>query len=524
MTTSPSVCDDVNPPTIADSTPTDKDADVQNKKSPDSQPAEEFMAHKLPWYKFNGVDVAAGYNMNGMGRGPLVMSNIFLSSAFIYLAQERAGCLDEEGEVIDDCDGEAYGFKPASFVTNIAVISGVLSAFFMPFIGAMVDYTHYRRAVGAGACFVMVLIQGIQIWLTQKTWLAMAVLQAISGFLYQCEILAAFAYLPDMSYIIGEETMTRFTSTFVMTQFSCQSLFLIIVIAISFAFDMDDVATAQTGQAIDVVWSGVGLYLSWKWFEPVPPRHQLPEGRSLWTAGFSQTFNTAKAIKEKYSHGTWWFFCSLVFAEAGVNAFTTVAVVFLDEQMGLSGTEIGIFFLTTLVCAVPGARIGAWVTEKTNPKRSYQIALAVMTVIAAGGAVILDFIPSWLSYVWGGGIGVTIGWFYPVENVFFSMCLPKGQEAELSGFFVYCSQVLVWLPPLIFSVMVEANVEQTWGVVSVTGFLLIGIGLAECSAPWPEILAESGRNPMGEDLIKVDPIAVVLSGGGDNDAAVPTSN
>lgn len=137
------------------------------------------------------------------------MSNIFLSTAIIQLAQERAGCLDEEGEVIEDCDGKAYGFSPASFVSNIAVIAGVLSALFMPLIGAMVDYTEYRRAVGAGSALVMVLIQIVQIGTVAKTWLIMAFLQAFSGFLYQAQILGSFAYLPDMSYIVGEEAMTR---------------------------------------------------------------------------------------------------------------------------------------------------------------------------------------------------------------------------------------------------------------------------------------------------------------------------
>jgi MFS-type transporter involved in bile tolerance (Atg22 family) len=137
------------------------------------------------------------------------MSNIFLSSSFIYLASEQAGCLDEEGDVIEDCNEEVYGFKPASFVTNIAVISGVLSALFMPLVGAMIDYTPYRKAVGVGSAVVLVMIQAAQIGTVSATWLAMAVLQALAGFLFQVQVLAVYAYLPDMAYILGEETMTK---------------------------------------------------------------------------------------------------------------------------------------------------------------------------------------------------------------------------------------------------------------------------------------------------------------------------
>ena len=96
------------------------------------------------------------------------MSNIFLSTSFVYLAQEEAGCLDDNNEVIEDCDGKAYGFQPASFISNIAVISSVLSALFMPLIGAMVDYTRHRKTLGIVVSTMMIMIQIIRLELFRK--------------------------------------------------------------------------------------------------------------------------------------------------------------------------------------------------------------------------------------------------------------------------------------------------------------------------------------------------------------------
>lgn len=117
--------------------------------------------------------------------------------------------MDDEGEIIDDCDGEAFGFQPASFVSNIAVISSVISAIFMPLAGAMIDYTEHRKRFGVIVTVLMVLIQVIQIGTVSKTWLPMAVLQAISGFLYQALVLVMYAYLPDMSYRVDESSMNE---------------------------------------------------------------------------------------------------------------------------------------------------------------------------------------------------------------------------------------------------------------------------------------------------------------------------
>jgi MFS family permease len=138
------------------------------------------------------------------------MSNIFLSTSILFLASEEAGCLNEEGdEILDSCDGQVHGFHPASFVSNIAVVSGLLSALFMPVFGAMIDYTDHRRAVGAiSACFMM-LIQATQIGTVSATWLSMTILQAVAGSLFHIQLLAEMAYLPDIARLVGQGTMTK---------------------------------------------------------------------------------------------------------------------------------------------------------------------------------------------------------------------------------------------------------------------------------------------------------------------------
>lgn len=140
------------------------------------------------------------------------MSNVFLTASLVYLASEHAGCVDEAtDEVIDDCDGRAFGMDPSALISTIAVISGVLSALFMPLFGAILDYTKYRWTVGVSSAGLMMLIQVAQIGTVQVTWFPMAVLQALAGFLYQVQILALFAFLPEVARTIGQETMAKCT-------------------------------------------------------------------------------------------------------------------------------------------------------------------------------------------------------------------------------------------------------------------------------------------------------------------------
>jgi MFS-type transporter involved in bile tolerance (Atg22 family) len=218
-----------------------------------------------------------------------------------------------------------------------------------------------------------------------------------------------------------------------MVQFGTEICFLIVVIALALAFGLDDVGTAQLGQGVNTVWSSIAFWLGWRLLPHVPANHTLPEGRSLVTIGFVQTYQTAKNINQKYKHGLRWFLLAVVFSEAAVTAFTVVSVIYLNEELGMSGAEIGIFFVITLLGSIPGSVIGAKITNRLDPNRSYQLCMLCLVIWTVGGAIVVKFIPRALIYVWGVFLGSLLGWFYPTEILFFSMCLPEGQEAVSFG-------------------------------------------------------------------------------------------
>lgn len=89
----------------------------------------------------------------------------------------------------------------------------------------------------------------------------------------------------------------------------------------------------------------------------------------------------------------------------------------------------------------------------------------------------------------GAAIGVLLGWHYPTEGTIYSLLLPKGQDAEFTGFYVYCTQILVWLPPLIFSGLVQTGVSQSFGVFAVAMFGAVAVGIISCFPKWETMLS-----------------------------------
>jgi len=117
---------------------------------------------------FKGHRESQGINIAGLSRGAISMSNVYLANSMIHLACKQAGGFEIEGrEQCTNYSLEVYGMKPATLISNIAVIASVLTALLMPVFGAIIDFTPHRRMVGVGTSIFLVVISGIQIGTTE---------------------------------------------------------------------------------------------------------------------------------------------------------------------------------------------------------------------------------------------------------------------------------------------------------------------------------------------------------------------
>jgi len=288
--------------------------------------------------------------------------------------------------------------------------------------------------------------------------------------------LAQYSYLPEVQNQVDNKTMTWYTSLFYIVQFGHQAFFVVIITIINILTKFNDVVMAQISQGCDVVITGFYYFLSWYFFTQKEPKNQMRPGETLLTAGFMQVFRTAKGLYKFYPSTVFLFFVGTIFTESAINSFTTVSITFMSEVVRLGGMKIGITFLIVLVSTIPGSVFGSWLVNKTNPMMGLNINIVVFNIANLVGFLNLngpeDEI---LMYIFGAIWGFLLGWFYPLEKLVFSMIVPAGQESELAGFFLYCTQILAWLPPLIFTVMNEAGISLNWGGVHLNIYLITGL-------------------------------------------------
>lgn len=445
-------------------------------------------------FHFKGNHDAIGYNYNVMGRGFLIIANLMLNTSLLWLASNAAGCFDDpDAEQTGACNKRIHGMLPSTFIANIATFSGLGSALLMPITGAYVDFTPHRREWGIWSAVVMTLIQFTQIFTYQDTWLGMNILQIFAIISYQVQNMVGYAYEPEIAREVGEHDMGRYTAHFTSNQFGAQCVFLLVIAAIQAVAKPSPVQTGQISQALNTLTCIVFFGICW--FKYMSPRQALrklpPDTTNIVVAGLRQNWETVLNMQRYFKKGLRWFFLAVIFSRACGSAITTLSVIYLQDTLKLGQIQIVIFFLATMVGCLPGPHLGLLVTRRWDPSFSYLCSNINLFVVLITGVFVLEFIPQECAYLWGFLIGMSLGWFYSTENLFFSMVLPKGQAAELSGFFVCCTQILVWLPPVFFIVIIENDIAQKYGWLPVGAFLLIGVGFLMMTGSWEEIVSEA---------------------------------
>mmetsp|Transcript_12175 Transcript_12175/g.25201 ORF Transcript_12175/g.25201 Transcript_12175/m.25201 type:complete len:567 (-) Transcript_12175:2261-3961(-) len=413
---------------------------------------------------------ATGWAMDSVGRGPLNQVGSYVGSAILRLATREAN------------GGTTHGFKPSSLLTLTTSIIGVIAAILMPIVGAVVDHTPYRRLAGVVSGFLAVALIGAQIFLNEDNWFGMLIVDAMQTFVFLVHTTAVFAYLPDLT--LDQDVLSHYTSRFNIRQYCGQFIYVALVIVCGEARGADSTVASSVQTANDAAGIAFGygaLFVGYAWlflFRERPPLSQVPEGSSLLTAGFKRIWTTAGVVWKNYRHLRW-FMASLLFSpEAGAGVVLSIAVTFLTVFMKFTGVDIAKASLCLMVGNIIGSIFAKWLTKVINPLNSYRLGMTFLGVTISCSVLVFTG-PERKNAVYGfAGIwGATMGWAYPSQRVLFCTLIPKGQETEFMGLFVFTGQILGWLPSLLFTVMNENDVDIRWGLGLVGFFCITAVAL-----------------------------------------------
>lgn len=151
-------------------------------------------------------------------------------------------------------------------------------------------------------------------------------------------------------------------------------------------------------------------------------------------------------------------------------------ITYTTDQLQFSSTENGIVVLLVLVGSIPGALIAGRFASRFDPVRSAVAASIVLILNTIAASIVLtgpgQHIEAYLfSFFWGIGTG----WKWTNDRMLASVLIPPGQDAELMGTYLFASQCLTWVPPLVFTLLNEFGVDQRVGIGSFSVYYGIGV-------------------------------------------------
>ena len=497
-------------------------------------------------FKDDAPREATGLAFDYFGRGPLYVSTVFMGPALLKLAAESPASA---------ATATLMGMKPAAVLTNISAATGILTGLSMPVVGAVMDHTPHRRAVGTHTAWSMVLLGLVQLlWIDRFSWPLVAVAQVLGMVICNVHAVTAFAYNADLSPDPQEQS--RYNGFYQIMVGSSRLFYVMAVMCLAGVMHLDTAATARVAQGLAVLVSGACFSLAWpSMFRECPPtatREQLsrlasappsPSSSSL-SLGPIRTMPNQAGERNVYSHAvdcegcfddddddnnnnnnyddnlsimtlcrvgfakTWETYnvictqlpalkrliLAVMWTESALMSLLSVSVTFCVDQLLMSPLEIGLLNLISMCFAIAGAACGQEFTQRTNPLVSNLFAVSVMLVVTYLASLIMTGPADKLwAYVIGAAWGALTTWILANDITLFVAMSPVEAHSttEYMGLYVFAGSIGSWIPPLLFSFLVQIGAPLPVGLVAIDLLFLLGLGCYASIGNFKQAVAEA---------------------------------
>lgn len=430
---------------------------------------QEFESEKIMnCFAFDGNQEARALGYNHVAQGAFLIGTIFTMTALLRLAINQAGCSQLPDDV--QCENRVYGSKPSSLLNLMTTFSGLIGGILMPLVGAIVDHTNYRRAVGIGSAVGLVCNSLISICISERTWFFVAIV-ATNPF-YYIHVTVMLAYIPELTKDF--EKQARFNASFLAIRSISMLLSAFAIVLISLAFPgkgargslSHDIRLARISQIYVSTLCLLFFFLTFhKGLKPRLALSEIPEGERLMITGIKKVLKTTLTLYNEYPAVLWFLIASICYMSL-VTAILTVAVTFMVDFLSMNGTETVVTMIIFLISAICGSLLMPVFTRIFGLFRGLKVAcLFLMTLMILTPLVVSGPEHKKLMYFVVVFWGIAFGWIVPSGRLVFIAIMPKGQESEMMGLHQFTAIGFVWFPPLVLAILNENGIGINIGMM-----------------------------------------------------------
>jgi len=198
-------------------------------------------------------------------------------------------------------------------------------------------------------------------------------------------------------------------------------------------------------------------------------RKQKVKRESYIKIGFSRVYNTLLHLKHYKNLAT--FLLAYFFYIEGVNTVIFFSGNYASTTIGLSDSEVLVFFLTVQTTAILGSIIFGIIADSTGQKKTIIITLFLWILTVAIAFIVKE---KSAFYVVGLLAGSVMGATQSTSRSLMTKLTPEDKKTEFFGFYSFFGKSSAVLGPLVFGI-VSYLTNQRNAILSITVFFVIGL-------------------------------------------------
>ena len=356
-------------------------------------------------------------------------------------------------------------------------LSVFLQVFLLPVLGAVADYTHFKKGLMATFCYIGAGATSLLFFVSGERYLLGALLLVAANLSFGASVVLYNAYLND---ITTEDRRDEVSSRGYALGYLGGGLLLAANLAlVAFAGSLG----VSTGLAVRLSLLSAGLWwagfagVTFALLKPRAPSRRPAAASSPLVLAIAELRTTIRELRRLRQ--TLRYLVGYMAFNDGIQTVIAIASVFMAQELFVArGRPTSESFLMGLVLLVQfvaffGSLVFERIAAAIGTKRAILLSLVIWTAIVVYAYGFLETVRE--AWVIGAVIGVVLGGSQALSRSLFSQMIPAGREASFFGLYEISERGTSWIGPLVFGIVVGATSSYRQAILSLIFLFVVGI-------------------------------------------------
>jgi UMF1 family MFS transporter len=394
-----------------------------------------------------------------------------------YITGTAQTAVGENGPVISLA---GYSLVTAKSLYSYAVSASViLQVIFLPFLGAVADYTHLKKPLLAVFCYLGALATAALYFTTGERYVAASILFIFANLGAGASVVFFNSYLID---ITTEDRRDKVSSwSFAAGYFGG---FVTLIVGFALLANADALGITEGGAArlcfvIAGLWWGGFAIITLVLLKKRAPIRSAPEGKSFLAAGIGELIGTFRELWRLPQTAR--FLVAYLLYNDGIQTVIAMAALFLGQELFVArGMEVDrkvlfiAFFIAQFVAFI-GSLAFERIAHFTSTKTAIIVSLVIWSLVVIYGYAFLHTVGE--AYFMSGAIGFVLGGSQALSRSLFSQMIPKGREAAFFGIYAISERGTSWIGPIVFGLVAQLTDSYRPAILALIVFFVVGCAI-----------------------------------------------